>query len=122
MKNEGFIYWRRPRHKWFVLAAGALQLLCLWMNVQEYGEISAAGVLSASQWADFAAQKNFQCAVNGLLAACFFGVFAVGMLAGSRRAARRLEGALLLLLAAAWGAAGAMLGLFSSGAGGCSAS
>ena len=57
--DNGFTYWNRPWQKWAVLTAAVLQLLCLWMNIREYNSISAAGILSASQWAEYAAQKAF---------------------------------------------------------------
>lgn len=60
-KRDGFTYWKRPWHKWVILVAALLQLLCLWMNLQEYNRISDAGFLSASEWADYAAQKGLQC-------------------------------------------------------------
>jgi len=112
-KQEGFSYWKRPWHKWLILAAAVLQLLCLWMNIQEYHSISAAGILSASQWADYAASKIWQCAMNGVMLTCFFGTFLIGVFVQSQRAARLAEGVLLLLLSFAWGAAGFALHLFS---------
>lgn len=112
-KRDGYTYWKRSWHKWLILAAAILQLLCLWMNVREYREYAAAGILSASAWAVYAAQKIWQCALNGVMAACFSGVFLIGMFAQSQRAARLAEGVLLLLLAAACGGAGMALHLFS---------
>lgn len=78
---------------------GALiQLLCLWMNLRARETISRAGVLSAAQWEEFAAQVHLRCALSGLCAAAFLGSFLIGTLAKSRRAARLGEAALLLLL------------------------
>ena len=111
--DNGFTYWNRPWQKWAVLTAAVLQLLCLWMNIREYNSISAAGILSASQWAEYAAQKSFQCVLNGMVAAYFSGIFLIGILVHSQKAARLAEGILLLLLAFAWGAAGFALPLFS---------
>lgn len=105
-QSESFRYWKRPRHKWFVLTAAILQLLCLWMNAQEYQKIAKAGILSASEWARFAAQKILQCGFNSLTAAIFLGIFLIGALARSQRAARLAEGWLMLGLAAAWGGHG----------------
>lgn len=106
-KRDGFTYWKRPWDKWLILAAAILEILSLWMNLQEYNRISAAGFLSASEWADYAAQKGLQCGLNGILAASFFGIFLIGAFARSQRRARLAEGVLLLLLALAWGAVGA---------------
>ena len=63
-KSENFTYWKRPWHPWLILAAGILQLLCLWMNVREYGNVSGAGVLSDLEWERYAAQKGLQCVCN----------------------------------------------------------
>jgi len=114
-RQEGFSYWKRPWHKWLLLAAAILQLVCLWMNIQEYNSISAAGILSPSEWADYAASKVWQCAMNGVMLTCFSGTFLIGIFVQSQRAARLAEGVLLLLLSFAWGAAGFALRLFSPG-------
>ena len=114
-KNEDrYTYWKRPWHKWIILAAAVIQLLCLWMDIRKYRDISAAGVLSLSEWERFSAQQLFLCALNGLMAVCFLGIVSIGVLARSQKAARLAEGIFLLLLAAAWGAAGPALHLFSS--------
>lgn len=108
-----FTYWKRPWHKWLVLAAALLQLLCLWMNIQECNDISKAGILSASEWADYVAQKNWQCAINGMMAACCLGTFFVGLFVRSQKEARLIDGLLLLFLALAWGVTGVALQLIS---------
>ena len=90
--SNGFTYWKRPWYQWLILAAAILQLLCLWMNLQEYHDLSAVGILTGSAWADYAAQKRSQCALNGLLAACFSGHFLIGICAHSPKAARLAEG------------------------------
>lgn len=114
MENStGHTYWKRPWHKWLILATAILQLLCLWMNLREYRSISAAGILSDPAWTDYAAQKRLQCALNGMMAACFSGHFLIGVLARSPKTARLAEGLLLLLLALAWAAACLVLQLFS---------
>lgn len=111
--SNGFTYWKRPWYQWLILAAAILQLLCLWMNLQEYRDLSAAGILSDHAWTGYASQRRLQCALNGVMAACFSGHFLIGILARSQRAARLAEGIFLLLLALAWGAAGLALQLFS---------
>jgi len=114
-QNE-FSYWKRPWHKWLILAAAILQLLGFWMNLREYHDISAAGILSASGWAEYAAAKMWQCAMSGILFICFSGMFLTGLFVRSQRAAHLAEGVLLLLLFFAWGTAGLALHLFSPGA------
>ena len=109
-----FIYWKRPWHKWAVLVGALSQLLCLWMNIQEYNNISRVGILSAAEWANYALEKGWQCGMNGILAACVLGVFLLGIFSRSPKGARLAEGLLLLLLALAWGAAGVALRWFSS--------
>lgn len=113
-KRSEFTYWKRPWHKWLVLVAALSQLLCLWMNIQEYNDISRAGILSASELASYMAHKNWQCAINGVLVVCFLGTFLIGLFARNPKVARLMEGFLLLLLALAWGVAGIVLQLLSS--------
>lgn len=113
-KRSDFIYWKRPWQKWVILVAALLQLLCLWMNIQEYNDILNAGILSPSEWANYASQKIWQCAINVLMTACLMGVFLVGVFARSKKAAQLMEGLLLLLFALAWGVAGFALHPFSS--------
>lgn len=112
---ERFTYWKRPWHKWIILAAAALQLLCLRMNVQEYGRLSGSGIFSGSEWERYAVANNFKCAVNGMAAAGFLGIFLIGLLTRSQKSARLTEGLLLLFWALAWGAAGLVLSLTSPG-------
>ena len=114
MGNREFIYWKRPWHKWAIIIGAFSQLLCLWMNVREYSRIARAGVLSAEQWASYALTAQWQCAVNGVAAACFLGIFLIGTFARSKKEARLFEGLFLLLLALAWGAAALALHPFSS--------
>lgn len=105
-RSGPFTYWKRPWHKWLILATGILMLVCLWRNVQEYRNLAGADIFSPAQWARYTAQSGFQCAGNGLAAAVFLGSFLIGTLARSPRAAMLAEGALLLILALGWGAAG----------------
>lgn len=107
-----FTYWKRPWHKWLVLVGPLSQFLCLWMNIQEYNKISSAGILSASEWTSYMAQKNFQCAINGLLAVCFLGIFLIGF-SRSKKGVRLIEGLFLVFLALAWGITGFVLHLIS---------
>ena len=100
---RSFTYWRRPWHKWPVLALAGLECWSLWTKVREYRYLSGAGIFSAAQWERYAAQAWMQCALAGMLAALFLGVFLIGCLARSRRPARLAEGALLLACALVWG-------------------
>ncbi|MCI8608777.1 MAG: hypothetical protein HFE73_03940 [Firmicutes bacterium] len=112
-KDASYTYWKRPWHKWAILLAALSQFLCLLMNIQEYNDISAAGIFSASEWTVYASQKTFQCAINGMAAACFSGILLIGSLARSKRATQLAEGLLLLILGLTWGAAGFALHLNS---------
>ncbi len=112
-KQDEFTYWKRSWHKWLILAVAIIQLLCLWMNIQEYNRIFTVGILSTSEWADYAASKNWQCAINGVMAGCFLGTFLIGIFAKSQRTARLAEGVLLLFLFFVCGTIGFTLHLFS---------
>ena len=102
-QSDNFTYWKRPWHKWIVLAAALVQLLCLWTNIQEYRFVSGTEIFSSSGWARYAVQQGLQCALNGMMAAAFLGIFLIGIWTRSQRAARLAEGLLLLFLALAWG-------------------
>lgn len=113
-KRSEFTYWKRPWHKWAILIAALAQLLCLWMNIQEYNQISKSDFLTASEWTDYMTQKNWQCSISGLLIICFLGIFLIGILARSPQMAKLLETLLLLFLTLAWGVTGFTFHLFSS--------
>ena len=113
-KRTEFIYWKRPWHKWVVLVATLLQLPGLWMNIQEYNNISRIEILSAAEWASYASQKYWQCAISGVLIICLLGTFLIGTFAQSWKGAKLSEGFLLLFLAFAWGIAGFVLHPLSS--------
>lgn len=110
-QTDGFSYWKRPWHKWVVLSAALLQLLCLWVNIREYKGVSGAGILSDFEWARYTAQKSLQFALNGLSAAGFLGIFSIGAAVRSQQAAWLAEGLLLLCMALVWAAAGVTLPL-----------
>lgn len=114
---ESFSYWKRPYHKWVILAAAILQFLCLWINIRKFRDVTQAGIFSAAEWENYTAQKGLQCAINGLTAAAFLGSFLIGVLARSRKAARLAEGMLLLCLALFWGAGGLVFHLAVAGSG-----
>ena len=105
-QTNGFSFWKRPVHKWFVLLAGLLNLLSLWLSIREYRRIAAAGILSPSQWSEYTAQKHWQFALSGMLVLYFFGEFLLGYFVRCQRSAQLANGVLLLLLASLWGAAG----------------
>ena len=78
MRNDApFSYWKRPWHKWLILAAAVLQLLNLWLNLRQYRQVVAAGVFSAAEMASYAHDTALRCAFSGLLAACFFAVLSI---------------------------------------------
>lgn len=116
MRNEAlFTYWKRPWHKWLILAAAVLQLLSLWLDLRQYRQIVDARVFSAAEMASYTHDTALRCAFSGLMAACFFAALLIGLLARSKRAARMAEGVLLLALGLAWGLLCGALGLFTQG-------
>lgn len=106
-----FVYWKRTWQKWLILIAGLLQLMGLWLGLNEYQDAARVKDLlfSPAAWDGYAAQQSVQCAISGLSAAIFLGIFLIGMFARSLKSARRLEGVLLLVSASAWGIAGLVL-------------
>ena len=107
MEQRQFPYWKRSGLRWLVLGAGVLQLVSLAMQLSDWQAIAGAGIFSAAEWQRYCAREALHCGCTGLMAAMFLGSFAIGQRARSRRAARRAEGVMLLVLAAVW-AAGAI--------------
>ena len=90
--------WRRPWHRWCVLAAGLLQLCVLRSYIQEWRQLAA---LVSPEELD-AAHMGFRCGLCGLLAGIFLGEFLIKSLVSSQRGNRLAEGILLLSLTIAW--------------------
>lgn len=113
--SENFTYWKRPWQKWLVLIAGILQIISLWLNIQEYKDFANVKdrIFSSAAWDTYAVQQSFQCAMNGFIAASFIGVFLIGTLARSQKVARMAESVLLLVLALIWGIVGFALQIAS---------
>lgn len=111
MMTSAFCYWKRPWHKWIVLLVGILQLVGLWLHVQEYQNLADVQerVFSAAEWEAMAAQKLMQCSISAILAATFFAVLVISLLAHNKRTARLADGILCVVLGLAWGAAGLLL-------------
>lgn len=107
-ETSGYTYWKKPWAKWCVLAAGLLQLLSLWIDLNGYRQVLSIWnhVMSDAAWMDYSSQAVQRCSVKALTAAVFFGILIVGRIARSEKAARWSEGILLLTLALLWGAAG----------------
>ncbi len=102
-KRADFVYWKRPRHKWFVFAAGLLQLLYLWIIIQDYNQVRDAGILNVYELQSYTLQILNQISLTGVLTVSFFGTFLIGCFARSQTQARRLEVLLLLFFALASG-------------------
>lgn len=85
-----------------MLTAAILQIVSLWLNVQDYLQIAAAGVLSPDTWRHYSQQQTVRCINNILVITIFFGILIISFFAKSYKAARLSEGVLLALLAAGW--------------------
>ena len=106
-KTRSYIYWKKPWAKWCVLAAGLLQLLALWINLNDYRQVSSVWdqIMSEDAWKSYASNMLFNCSLNGFMVLLFFACLLNGSLARSERTARRNDGITLLLWAVLWGAA-----------------
>lgn len=111
MMSSAFSYWKRPWHRWVILAVGILQLIALRLHIQEYRNLADVQerIFSAAEWEQIAAQQLMQCSISALLAAVFFSVFIIGHFSRSKRSARLADGILCVVLGLAWGAAGLLL-------------
>ena len=107
MQEKRYIYWKKPWAKWCVLATGLMQLLLLWMNLNDYRQVSSVWdqIMSGDAWKSYASKTLFNCSLNGFMALLFFACLLNGSLAHSERSARRNDGIMLLVWAMLWGAA-----------------
>ena len=73
--NCNFSYWKKPWHKWMVLAVGAMQLPLLYTKIQDYKKIIKADIFSPQELSQYIMQQKFSCMVTILAAVCFFVTF-----------------------------------------------
>lgn len=98
---QPFTYWKRPWHQWVVLGAAVVQVWALNEKILTYRRIQGAGVLTASEWENYAMQQQFSCMITALLAVIFTGVFLIGIFAKSKQAADLANCILWLCISAA---------------------
>ena len=93
-KTRSYTYWKKPWAKWCVLAAGLLQLLALWINLNDYRQVSSVWdqIMSEDAWKSYASNMLFNCSLNGFMVLLFFACLLNGSLARSERTARRNDG------------------------------
>lgn len=113
--NPNFTYWKYRWQPWLLLFVAVLQLLLLWSGIHDYRIVLDAGIFSPEQLAAYIPQQQFKCVLSGILALTFLGIVLIGAVARSQRAARLLEGLLLLLLAGAMAAAGVVFHFYGAG-------
>lgn len=60
-KTRSYTYWKKPWAKWCVLAAGLLQLLALWINLNDYRQVSSVWdqIMSEDAWKSYASNMLF---------------------------------------------------------------
>ena len=109
--QSGFNYWKRPWHRWIVWSGGILQIVALWLHIQEYRNLADVQerIFSAAEWEQIAAQQLMQCSISALMATVFFGILIIGHFSHSKRSARLADGILCVVLGLAWGVAGLLL-------------
>lgn len=111
--QERYTYWRKPWGKWICLAAGGLNLISLWRDAADYQEFSSLGIFDAETMEEIQFSLKMSISTSAVLAVLFFGCVIIGCAARSEKTARRAEGGLFFLMAAAYGVAGSVHGLFS---------
>ena len=95
MEQTPFTYWKRPYHQWVVLTTGLLQLLCLFLNLKNLNDVIRVGLMDPHY-------NVLQCALSGMMAGIFLGMFVVGRLSKSRRSAQIAGAVLPSLLLLVW--------------------
>lgn len=109
-ETEKFMYWKYPWQKVLVFIAGILNVIGLWLNIQDYKEyqyFDQAGMVerifgSYSEWESVIAQQGFICTSNGIITALFLGILIIGAFARTERTARISEAVLFMIFALVW--------------------
>lgn len=73
MISSEFSYWKHSRHRWAVLIGGISQLAALWLNIQEYRNLSRVreAIFSEAEWERIAAGALRRCSISALAAVIF---------------------------------------------------
>ena len=115
--QQPFTFWKRPWAKWLLLLAVFLQAISLTLLLQEYREYEGLyqrGILfsqTPDQWESYASRLRLRLALQGMLLLVCLDAFLMGLMVRSKQGLRLAEAISLLLLSAAWGAAGPALQL-----------
>ncbi len=102
-----FTYWRKPWHKWIVLALVVIEIVCVLHLWDEYRFVcdNATKLFAEEAFKAYQINQIFTMLLFSLCAFTFFACFVVGMFAKTRKAARLSEGVFFAVMAIAWIAA-----------------
>lgn len=110
-QSEPFSYWKKPWHKWMVLGGAVLQMVALWLRIQDFIGVyqHKAALFSLSKWENYAHHQLMQFTLSGLLIIIFLGCFIIGFFARSNKSVHTSTGILLLFVTLVWGLAGFLM-------------
>ena len=105
-QSESYTFWRKPWHKWLILAVAVLQMVGLWFQIQDYRAISQNEVrtklFSQSAWESYATQQHFHFAISSLIIGVVLFCFFLGFFAKSKKIAELSTGILLIVFSFIW--------------------
>ena len=105
-QSEKYNYWKKPWHKWAVLGGAILQMIGLYLRIQEYRDISRpeirAQLFSESGWESYVTQQYFQFSISIIMICLFLGCFVIGIYSRSKRTSDISTGVLLIIFTLFW--------------------
>ena len=106
MKNpehkENYIGWKNSWHKWIVLAAGIIQVIGFFTDVNEYRELSNTGIFSDTAWETYSMLSREKLSIKLLSAVCLLIVFIMVSFIKDKTTLNRAEVAALIVILIVW--------------------
>lgn len=105
MQNENkpkiYFYWKYSWQKRLILIGGILQIIVLFLNIQNFYEILLVKdkIFSSTQWDIYVAEQSFNCVINAFLAGILLGIFFIGIYSKNEKIAGKAEVILLFIFA-----------------------
>lgn len=115
-QNDKFTYWKKPWHKWALLVATVLQMIALYLKIQDFHKISRPKIrnelFGQAGWESYVADQYFQYALSILLICVCLSSFFIGLFARSKKAVDISMSTLLISITLLWGIVGFVIPVF----------
>ena len=116
-QSETYNYWKKPWHKWAVLGGAILQMIGLYLRIQECRDISRPEIrtqlFSESGWENYVTEQYVQFSISIILVCLFLGCFVIGIFSRSKRTSDVSTGILFIIFTLFWCIAGFAIPVFS---------